>query len=322
MLRCAAGAEGAMRTPPPLPGRAATTARPEAAVRGGAASSASAAGATPAPAASSPRRPLPATRRTPRRGSALEGRKAPVGLSRPCLRLGRGGRRAALTLCTGADLGHRFLHRRHRRRAWGGGAAASARAPCTCRTPERAPRRSEARAEGAGPGSRRRLLRLPEAGGSRPGCACRRSRRRSELTAGAPALRARLPSGTYQLRLSPRLSVPRRPAAISRPLWAQACRAAAPNRAPALCAVSVPLLEPAKGFRCASSPPPHPVTGGEWNTPRPAPLPGTRGGRGEPRGRAAGVPLPGSRVPVSGTADLSLGGAGKQWGVGRGEVEC
>lgn len=69
--------------------------------------------------APAPHRPLPARRRRPRRRCAPEGHGAPARLPRPSLRAGKGGRRAALTLCAGADLGHRFLHRRHRCRAGG-----------------------------------------------------------------------------------------------------------------------------------------------------------------------------------------------------------
>lgn len=129
-------------------------------------------GATPAPAA--PSRPGggadPAA--APHRNAGRAPPSHPAGAER----------RAALTLCAGADLGHRFLHRRHRR---GGGAAASLHGRAL-----HLPR---------GPGRRRRLLRQPEAaapaarGGASPRLRSPRWRRRFSLTAAAPALRTRRP---------------------------------------------------------------------------------------------------------------------------------
>lgn len=124
---------------------------------------------------------------------------------RPSLRPAEGGRRAALTLRAGADLRHRFLHRRHRRRAWGGGTAALHLPPSS--PPVGAPRREPGPGLRSATGLRRRRQRAR---------ASLRSRRRSFPTVATPARLTRRP--LRNLLTPPRLPPPPLPAVLHRRL--------------------------------------------------------------------------------------------------------
>lgn len=115
----------------------------------------------------------------------------------------------------------------------------SSGAPCTCRPPERALRRCEARGEGGG--SRRRLLQQPEAAAPATRGSASLRLRPSPLapplltdSRGARAPHSPAPSGTYQFLPPP---APPCPEASRRYLpfpRARACRVTAPNRVAAL----------------------------------------------------------------------------------------
>lgn len=193
----------------------------------------------------------------------------------PSLRPAEGGRRVALTLRAGADLRHRFLHRRHRRGALGGGTAALHLPPSS--PPVGAPRREPGPGLRSAAGLRRRRHRA---------CASLCSRRRSFPTAATLARLTRRP--LRNLLTPPRFPPPPLPSVPHRRLPPPRGRPShgslRPSKQRRNESLRVPFSDECRGYGAHP-----PALLGEWNVPSLGPLPALGGGPVLPAGLGLGA---------------------------------